>query len=83
MKAVLFRAIRNGFIGLIAGPAIVLCLMLPIVYFDRKCGVGDSGGCAMGVASAMVLSVLPSAAIAFIFTLLHGAWRLDKDKPLD
>jgi len=48
-------------------------------HFDRSCGTpGDSGGCAMGLVSAAILSIAPGAILGFLIALVHGVLRLAK-----
>jgi hypothetical protein len=82
MKAAFFKAVRMAFLGLLIGPGLALALVLGAVMFDPKCGVGDSGGCAMGVVAAPLAAALPSMALFFAASLFWEIWKLDRDKPL-
>ena len=70
------KALLGAVIGFFVTPVVVLALVLVLNFFDRVCGTpGDSGGCEMGLATAMVGSALPGAAIGFIVNLVRGLRR--------
>jgi hypothetical protein len=83
MKAVFFKAVRMAFAGLLIGPGIAVAFVLAAIVFDPKCGVGDSGGCAMGVVTAPLAVALPSMALFFIVSFFWGLWKLDRSDPLE
>ena len=83
MMAVFFQAVRMAFVGLLVGPGLAVVLVLAAIMFDPKCGVGDSGGCAMGVVTAPLAVALPSMALFFVVSFFRGLWKLDRDKPLE
>jgi hypothetical protein len=70
-----------GFAGFLAGPALVFLFLLAAIAMDPRCGVSDSGGCAMGLFSGTVLAAVPSAVLAFIGAFIWGVVKLDWDKP--
>lgn len=70
------KALLGAVIGFIAMPVLVLALVLVLNFFNSVCGTpGDSGGCEMGLATAVVASALPGAAIGFIVNLVRGLRR--------
>lgn len=73
--AAAFRTLGWTLAGSIVVPLAILLLTLAIVAFDSKCGgPGDSGGCAMGVASIVMAAVPFGALIGFCY----GLWRAVK-----
>ncbi len=69
------KALLGAVLGFIAVPIGVFVLVLIFNYFNAVCGTpGDSGGCEMGLAAAVVASALPGAAIGFVINLIR-AWR--------
>jgi fructose-specific phosphotransferase system IIC component len=55
----------------------IAVLFLGILYhiFDKRCGTpGDSGGCEMGIASAVIAAVIPGIVIGIISGLVV-TWR--------
>ncbi|POR47594.1 hypothetical protein [Bosea psychrotolerans] len=75
MGRLLLGAIRSGLWGLLLGPLIALLLVFAAMIFDPKCGVGDSGGCAMGLVTAPLAIALPSFGLFFAIGLARGLWR--------
>jgi hypothetical protein len=75
MSAALWRAIKAGLAGLLLGPAIAILLVMAAMLLDPKCGAGDSGGCAMGLATAPIAVALPSFALGFALRLALELWR--------
>jgi hypothetical protein len=75
MAGILISAVKTGLLGLIIGPLIAVVLVFGAMIFDPKCGVGDSGGCAMGVVTAPIAIALPSFALFFAFGLVRALWR--------
>jgi len=74
MKLVL-KALRAGLWGLLIGPLIGTLAVIGFMIFDPKCGPGDSGGCAMGLATVPVALALPSFGLFFAISLLRSLWR--------
>jgi hypothetical protein len=69
-------------IGAIITPIITFLLVLAALRFDPGCGApGDSGGCDMDLASLTILSVLPGAAIGFLFAITRGWWSAWRRAP--
>lgn len=67
------KALLGALIGFIAAPVLVFVLVLILNFFNKVCGTpGDSGGCEMGLATAVIASALPGAAIGFIVNLVRG-----------
>lgn len=75
MGKLLLAALRAGLWGLLLGPLVVALLVIGAMIFDPKCGVGDSGGCAMGLVTAPIAAALPSFALFFAFGLARGLWK--------
>ncbi|PTM42855.1 hypothetical protein [Bosea sp. 124] len=75
------KALRAGLWGLLLGPLLAVILVFGAMIFDPKCGVGDSGGCAMGVVTAPIAIALPSFALFFLVGLLHGLWQRRPSDP--
>jgi hypothetical protein len=70
------KALLGALIGFFAAPVTVFILVLILNFFNKVCGTpGDSGGCEMGLASAVVASALPGAAIGLIVNLVRGLRR--------
>jgi hypothetical protein len=70
---VLGRALLWGLLCALVAPLITFVAVLGLQYFDHACGTpGDSGGCAMGLVSATILSIAPGAVIGFLIALAHG-----------
>lgn len=75
MAGILTSAFKAGLLGLLVGPLIAVVLVFGALIFDPKCGVGDSGGCAMGVVTAPIAVALPSFALFFVVGLARALWR--------
>jgi hypothetical protein len=75
MTQILLSAIKSGLVGLLVGPLIAVVLVFGALIFDPKCGVGDSGGCAMGIVTAPIAVALPSFALFFLLGLARALWR--------
>jgi hypothetical protein len=75
MGRLFLGAIRSGLWGLLLGPLITVLLVIAAMIFDPKCGVGDSGGCAMGLVTAPIAVALPSFGVFFAIGLARGLWR--------
>ncbi len=75
MGRIFAEALRAGLWGLLLGPLLAVILVFGALVFDPKCGVGDSGGCAMGVVTAPVAVALPSFGLFFALGLVRGLWR--------
>jgi hypothetical protein len=71
----LWRAFKSGLLGLVIGPALAVLVVIAAMIFDPKCGPGDSGGCAMGLATVPVAIALPSFALFFGLRLALDLWR--------
>jgi hypothetical protein len=70
------RALKGALIGFFAVPVIVFVLVLILNAFNKVCGTpGDSGGCEMGLFSAVIASAIPGAAIGFIVNLIRAVRR--------
>ncbi|MDO8874922.1 MAG: hypothetical protein Q7V40_02305 [Pseudolabrys sp.] len=64
------KALTGALIGFLATPIAVFAVVLTLNFFNAVCGTpGDSGGCEMGLATAVVGSAIPGAAIGFIVNL--------------
>jgi hypothetical protein len=51
-------------------PIAVLALGVIYSIFDKTCGTpGDSGGCAMGIASAAIAAIIPGAILGLVVGL--------------
>jgi hypothetical protein len=71
------RALLWGLLCALIAPLVTFVVVLSLQYFDQACGTpGDSGGCAMGLVSATILSIAPGAIVGFLFALAHGILRL-------
>jgi hypothetical protein len=75
MGRLFWEALRAGLWGLLLGPLVAIMLVFGAMIFDPKCGVGDSGGCAMGVITAPIAAALPSFGLFFAIGLARGLWR--------
>jgi hypothetical protein len=76
MGKLILRALGWGLIGLLAAPLAILAAMLVVYQFDPRCGTpGDSGGCEMGIAAAVVSAALPGAILFFLVALVRGLMR--------
>jgi hypothetical protein len=75
MGRLLLDALRAGLWGLAVGPLLAVVVVFGAMIFDPKCGVSDSGGCAMGMVTAPIAIALPSFALFFAFGLARGLWR--------
>lgn len=82
MARLIWKALRAGLWGLLIGPLLGLLAVMAFMIFDPKCGPGDSGGCAMGLATVPVGLALPSFGLFFAIGLLHGLWRLRPSDPV-
>lgn len=71
----LWRAFKSGLLGLVIGPFVAALIVLAAMIFDPKCGPGDSGGCAMGLATVPVAIALPSFGLFFGLRLVLDLWR--------
>ena len=70
------KALLGALLGLIAAPIAVFVLVLILNSFNKVCGTpGDSGGCEMGLAAAVIASALPGAAIGFAVNLIRALRR--------
>jgi hypothetical protein len=76
---VILRALGWGLIGLVAVPIVVFAVMALVYQLSPPCGTaGDSGGCEMGTAVAVITSA-PIGALAFF--LLSLAVSLSRRAP--
>jgi hypothetical protein len=75
MGRLVVQALRAGLWGLLLGPLLAVILVFGAMIFDPKCGVGDSGGCAMGIVTAPIAVALPSFGVFFAASLLRGLWQ--------
>jgi hypothetical protein len=75
MGRLIVAALRMGLWGLLIGPLVAVLLVVGAMIFDPKCGVGDSGGCAMGIVTAPIAIALPSFGLFFAIGLLRGLWQ--------
>ncbi|HEY5796680.1 MAG TPA: hypothetical protein VIU82_16840 [Bosea sp. (in: a-proteobacteria)] len=82
MARLVWKALRAGLWGLLIGPLLAVVIVFGAMIFDPKCGVGDSGGCAMGLVTAPVTIALPSFGLFFAISLLRGLWRLRPSDPV-
>ncbi|MBI1202203.1 MAG: hypothetical protein GC182_06795 [Rhodopseudomonas sp.] len=72
---ILGKALVGALAGFFAAPVVAFIVVLVLNFFNPVCGTpGDSGGCEMGLATVVVGSALPGAAIGFIVNGLRG-WR--------
>jgi hypothetical protein len=70
------KALLGALIGFFALPILALIVVLILNFFNSVCGTpGDSGGCEMGLATIVVASAVPGAAIGFIVNLVRGLRR--------
>lgn len=69
------EALRLGLWGLLIGPLAAIILVFAAMIFDPKCGVGDSGGCAMGLVTGPLAVAGPSFALFAAVGLVRGLWR--------
>jgi hypothetical protein len=70
------KALLGALVGFFAAPVAVFVLVLILNSFNSVCGTpGDSGGCEMGLAAAVIASALPGAAVGFIVNLVRGLRR--------
>lgn len=76
MAAMLWRAFKTGSLGLLLGPVLATLLAIVFVLLDPKCGRGNSGGCAMGLAAVPFAVALPSFALFFCVRLAIDLWRV-------
>lgn len=66
----ILRALGWGLLGLVATPLAVFAIMLAVYRLSLACGTpGDSGGCEMGTAVAVMTSA-PIGALAFFLVSL-------------
>ena len=73
------RALLLGLVCACLVPMATFAALFVLQHFDRSCGTpGDSGGCAMGLVSAAILSIAPGAILGFLIALVHGVLRLAK-----
>lgn len=82
MGELVLKALRAGLWGLLIGPLLAVIIVFGAMIFDPKCGVGDSGGCAMGVITAPVAIALPSFGLFFAISLLRGLWQRRPSDPV-
>lgn len=75
MGRLIWDALRVGLWGLLLGPLLAVLIVFGAMIFDPKCGAGDSGGCAMGLATAPIAIALPSFGLFFAIGLLRGLWK--------
>jgi hypothetical protein len=75
MGRLVVKALRAGLWGLLLGPLLAVILVFGAMIFDPKCGVSDSGGCAMGIVTAPIAVALPSFGVFFAASLLRGLWQ--------
>ena len=82
MARLVWKALRAGLWGLLIGPLFGVLAVLAFMIFDPKCGPGDSGGCAMGLATVPVGLALPTFGLFFGVGLLRGLWRQRPSDPV-
>jgi hypothetical protein len=64
------RALGWGLVGLIVAPVAMFGIMAIVYHFSPECGTpGDSGGCEMGMAVAIILAVPIGALAGFLIAL--------------
>lgn len=67
------KALIGALTGFFAAPVVAFIVVLALNFFNPVCGTpGDSGGCEMGLATVVVGSALPGAAIGFIVNGIRG-----------
>jgi hypothetical protein len=72
MGAIVGRAIGYLLLGAVIVLLAVLAAMIVVYIFDSRCGSpGDSGGCEMGIATVVMMSVPFGAILGCAF----GIWR--------
>jgi hypothetical protein len=72
MGIVVGRAVVYLLLGALVVPLSVLAAMIVVYILDSRCGTpGDSGGCEMGIATVVMLSVPVGAMLGLAF----GIWR--------
>jgi hypothetical protein len=70
---IFLRSLGWGLVGALGLPIVAFALMLAVVAMDSRCGgPGDSGGCYMGVAAAVVAAVPFGFAIGFVAGLVRA-----------
>lgn len=74
MIGIIVAALKSGLVGLLIGPLVAAILALAVMALDPRCGVGDLGGCAMGVVSAPIAVAVPSFLAFFAFGLFRQIW---------
>lgn len=77
----LLRALKTGLLGLVLCPALAVGAVILAMIFDPKCGPGDSGGCAMGLATVPLAVALPGFALFFAGSLARGLWQIRPPLP--
>ena len=66
----ILRALGWGLLGLVAAPLAAFAIMAVVYQLTPACGTpGDSGGCEMGMAVAVITSA-PIGALAFFLVSL-------------
>ena len=77
MGGLILRAILWGALGAGVAPIAAGVLLFAMTRTDPRCGTpGDSGGCEMGIAAA-VITMIPAGAIGFaLVTFIRGYRRL-------
>jgi hypothetical protein len=81
MGRILWKALSAGLWGLLLGPLLAILMVVAAMIFDPKCGVGDSGGCAMGLVTAPLAIALPSFGLFFMISLVHSLWQRRPTNP--
>lgn len=73
MRTVL-RAIWIGILGMLLAMLVAFIVVLAVVMLDPKCGVSDSGGCAMGLVGVTLAAALPGFLLGFAGHLARALW---------
>jgi hypothetical protein len=72
----MLRALGWSLIGVIVAPLAMFGIMALVYRFSPECGTpGDSGGCEMGMAVAIILSAPIGALAGFFIALAVGTSR--------
>lgn len=75
MGWLILRAILWGALGAVVVPVLGGILLFTVTRADPRCGTpGDSGGCEMGIAAALIM-LIPAGAIGFALVAFIRGYR--------